>query len=179
MRRAFLMRSGRASGQRAGQGGFTYLGVLVLVVLTGLMLSAAGEVASTQARREREVELLFIGHQYRAAIARYVRTNRHWPMTLADLVQDTSNALTPQHFLRRLYQDPMTRSADWTLLPAPNGGFMGVASTSAEAPLKHAGFDPEDVDFDKAEKYSDWAFIHDPRRNFRPPAPAGGGAPSR
>jgi type II secretory pathway pseudopilin PulG len=157
------MRSGRAA-TRQDQGGFTYLGILVLVVLIGLMLSAAGEVASIQARRERETELLFIGHQYRTAIELYVRTNRRWPMALADLVEDTSGGLTSQHFLRRLYPDPMTRAADWILLPAPNGGFMGIASTSAQVPLRHAGFDVQDVDFDKAEKYSDWAFVYQPAR---------------
>jgi type II secretory pathway pseudopilin PulG len=171
------MRPGRAAG-RGGQGGFTYLGILVLVVLIGLMLAGAGEVASTQARREREVELLFIGHQYRNAVERYVRTNRRWPVALADLVQDTSGALTNQHFLRRLYPDPITRAADWTLLPAPNGGFMGVASVSAQAPLKHAGFDAADVDFDKAEKYSDWTFVYEPHRNSRL-TPAAGTTPSR
>ena len=171
------MRHGRVV-RRAGQGGFTYLGILVLVVLIGLMLAAAGEVASTQAQREREVELLFIGHQYRNAIERYVRTNRRWPTALAELVQDTSGALATQHFLRRLYRDPMTGAADWTLLPGTNGGFMGVASASARAPLKHAGFDPADVDFDKAEKYSDWTFVYDPHRNTRSP-PAAGTTPSR
>jgi len=157
------MRHGSAA-RRAGQGGFSYLGILVLVVLIGLMLSAAGEVASTEARREREVELLFIGHQYRNAIERYVRTNRRWPTALADLVEDTSGGVTSQHFLRRLYPDPMTRAADWKLLPAPNGGFMGIASTSAQVPLKHSGFDAADVDFDKAGMYSDWVFVYEPAR---------------
>jgi hypothetical protein len=82
-------------------------------------------------------------------------------------VQDTSGALAIQHFLRRLYPDPMTHAPDWTLLAAPNGGFMGVASASAQAPLKKAGFDAADVDFDKAEKYSDWAFVYEPYRNPR------------
>lgn len=171
------MRPGRP-GRGARQSGFTYLGILVLVVLIGMMLAAAGEVASTQAQREREVELLFIGHQYRDAIELYVRTNRRWPTALEDLVQDTSGALTVQHFLRHLYPDPMTRAADWTLLPAPNGGFMGVSSASARAPLKHAGFDAMDVDFDKAEKYSDWVFVYEPQRNSRFPL-GGAGTPSR
>jgi type II secretory pathway pseudopilin PulG len=165
------MRPGRRATRRAAQAGFSYLGILVLVVVIGLMLAAAGEVASTQARREREVELLFAGHQYRIAIERYVRTNRRWPTTLADLVEDTSGGVTSQHFLRRLYPDPMTRAADWTLLPAPNGGFMGVASTSAQVPLKRVGFDAQDVDFDKAEKYSDWGFVYQPRRNMSGAAP--------
>jgi type II secretory pathway pseudopilin PulG len=151
----------------ARQEGFTYFGILILVVFMGLMLAAAGEVASTQARREREVELLFIGHQYREAIALYFRANHRWPTELKDLVEDNSGAAISQHFLRRLYPDPMTRAADWTLLPAPNGGYMGIASRSTLAPLKRAGFDPDDVDFDKAEHYADWVFTSEPARAAR------------
>lgn len=139
--------------------------MLILVACIGLMLAAVGEVASTQARRERETELLFIGHQYREAIGLYFRANHRWPTDVADLVEDNSGAAITQHFLRRPYADPMTRAADWTLLPAPNGGFMGVASRCAQAPLKRAGFDPQDVDFDKAAHYADWLFTFEPGRH--------------
>ncbi len=57
-------------GSRSARG-FTYLGLLAVVVLIGLLLAAAGEVASTAARREREAQLLWVGHEYRAAIGRY------------------------------------------------------------------------------------------------------------
>ncbi len=68
-----------ATGPTPQQRGFTYFGVLVLVVLIGLMLAAAGEVASQQAQREREAELLFVGHQYRDAIERYFPFNHRFP----------------------------------------------------------------------------------------------------
>jgi hypothetical protein len=51
-----------------------------------------------------------------------------------------------------------------------------VSSSSARAPLKRAGFEAVDVDFDKAEKYSDWAFVYDPVRGLR--SPIGRGAPT-
>jgi hypothetical protein len=66
----------------------------------------------------------------------------------------------------------MTGDADWTLIPAPNGGFMGVASSSQRAPLKRVGFDWIDTDFEQAEKYSDWAFVYDPLRDFRGALPS-------
>jgi type II secretory pathway pseudopilin PulG len=140
---------------------------LALIVLIGLMLAMAGEVASTQAQREREAELLFIGHQYRNAIERFFRVNHRFPQTTTELAQSTDSAAATRYFLRRPYRDPMTGAGDWSLIPAANGGFMGVASTSARAPLKRAGFDWSDTDFDKAEKYSDWAFIYDPLPKFR------------
>jgi len=147
--------------------GFTYLGILALIVLIGLMLAMAGEVASTQAQREREADLLFIGHQYRNAIERFYRVNHRFPQTTAELVQSTDSAGATQYFLRRPYRDPMTAASDWSLIPAPSGGFMGVASKSGRVPLKRAGFDWTDPDFDRAEKYSDWTFIYDPLPRFR------------
>ncbi len=161
------MHPGRAP--RSAQGGFTYFGVLFLVVLIGLMLSMAGEVASQQARRECEVELLFIGHQYRDAIERYFQLNHRFPVRLEDLVADTSGGPSVSHYLRRRYRDPMAPGADWILLGAADGGIRGIASSSGQAPIKRAGFDPVDVDFDKAEKYADWAFIYDPLRGLRSP----------
>ena len=157
----------RSSRPRRLSSGFTYLGILALIVLIGLMLAMAGEVASTQAQREREAELLFIGHQYRDAIERFYRVNHRFPETTAELVQAHDSATPTRYFLRRLYRDPMTGASDWSLIPAPNGGFMGVASTSGRAPLKKAGFELSDTDFDKAEKYTDWVFIYDPLPKFR------------
>jgi len=145
------------------QRGFTYLGMLVLIVLIGLMLAAAGQVARTAIQREREAELLFIGHQYRAAIARFVRQNHRYPTELAELVQYDAAGPAPAYYVRRLYRDPMTGALDWLLIPAPGVGFMGVASSSKGVPLKRAGFDDNDLDFDQAETYSDWLFVYSPR----------------
>jgi type II secretory pathway pseudopilin PulG len=160
----------RVSGARpVAQRGFTYFGVLVLVLFIGLMLAAAGEVASQQAQREREAELLFIGHQYRDAIERYYRFNHRFPVRLDDLVTDTAGGPVVTHYLRKRFHDPMAPDADWILIGAADGGIQGVASSSPRVPLKRAGFDPVDVDFDKAEKYSDWAFAYDPVRGLRSP----------
>lgn len=142
--------------------GFTYIGLLALVVLIGILLARAGEVASTSAQRERETELLFIGHQYREAIARFYVRTRRFPLTLEELV-GAADGPTPQRYLRRLYPDPMTGAADWLLLPAPGGGISGVASSSARAPLKTDGFEPLDAAFAGGAKYSEWAFNFDPR----------------
>lgn len=143
--------------------GFTYVGMLFLIVLIGLALAGAGEVARTTAQRERETELLFIGHQYRDAIARFYQQNRHYPESLQQLVAFQSTGPAAVHYLRRLYRDPMTRSNDWTLVDAPDQGIMGVASSSLRKPLKSAGFDDVDADFETAKSYADWAFTYDPR----------------
>jgi type II secretory pathway pseudopilin PulG len=148
----------RGERARRSAAGFTYVGLLALVVLIGLLLSAAGEVASVAGRRERETQLLWVGHQYRAAIARYRSRNRAYPQTLQELLGPSADAPLKVRYLRRLYPDPMTNAVDWVLVPAPSGGIMGVASSSKRAPLKTANFDEADKSFAEASAYSDWQF---------------------
>ncbi len=145
-------------GAPAGERGFTYLGLLVLVALIGLALAAAGEVVATTARREREAQLLWVGHAYREAIARYWVRNRGYPPALEDLLGAAPGAPVQVRYLRRLYPDPMTGAVDWVLVPAPGGGIMGVASRSGRKPLKTDRFDDADVSFAGASAYSDWQF---------------------
>ncbi len=153
------MSRGERARRRAA--GFTYVGLLALLVLIGIMLAAAGEVASTAAQRERETQLLWVGHQDRAAIGRYWSRRRAYPQTLQELLGATADAPVQVRFLRRLYPDPMTNAVDWVLVPAPNGGIMGVASSSKRAPLK-THFDGADQDFEGASTYSDWQFAFRP-----------------
>jgi type II secretory pathway pseudopilin PulG len=145
--------------------GFSYIGLLALVALIGIFLSAAGEVVSTAVRHERETELLWVGHEYRMAIARYFNRNRAYPQALEDLLGTTGDPTVQVRYLRRLYRDPMTNAVDWTLIPAPaGGGIIGVASSSKRAPLKTAGFDDADLDFADASSYGDWQFKFVPAR---------------
>jgi type II secretory pathway pseudopilin PulG len=148
----------RGERARRGAGGFTYVGLLVLIVLIGLLLAAAGEVATTAAQRDREAQLLWVGHEYRAAIGRYWNHKRAYPQALQDLLGTAPDAPLPVRYIRRLYPDPMTNAVDWVLVPAPNGGIMGIASNSKRAPLKTGHFDQGDQDFEKAGTYGDWQF---------------------
>jgi type II secretory pathway pseudopilin PulG len=151
-------------GERARRGarGFTYIGLLVVIVLLGLMLAAAGEVVATTARREREAQLLWVGHQYRAAIGRYWSHRRAYPQALQELVGAAPDAPLQVRYLRRLYPDPMTNAFDWVLVPAPSGGIMGVTSSSRRAPLKTGNFDDVDHEFADATTYGDWRFTFVP-----------------
>jgi type II secretory pathway pseudopilin PulG len=148
----------RGERARRGAGGFTYLGLLIMVALIGLLLAAAGQAAATTSQRERETQLLWVGHEYRAAIGRYWSSRRAYPQTLQELLGAAPDALIQVRHLRRLYPDPMTGAVDWVLLPAPSGGIMGVASSSRRAPLKTGHFDDVDRDFADASTYGDWQF---------------------
>jgi type II secretory pathway pseudopilin PulG len=50
------------------QGGLVLLALLIMLILVAVGALAAAEVWSTTLKREREVELLFVGNQYRRAI---------------------------------------------------------------------------------------------------------------
>ena len=146
--------------------GFAYIGLLVAIVIIGAALAAVAEVWSVQSQREREVELLYRGDAIRYAIGAYVAVNpagaAHYPMELQDLVQDQR---WPQvkRYLRRIYEDPMTGAADWTLIRAPDGGIMGVASSSLRQPIKRQNFHITDALFADSSCYCDWQFIYQPR----------------
>lgn len=151
----FLLR--RASG-------FTYLGVLLLVAIMGFGLAAFGELHSHAAQRQKEEELLFIGAQFRDAIASYYNRSpgtKAYPKNLEDLIEDKRFPM-PQHHLRRVYSDPMTGKSDWALVEAPGGGFMGVHSLSEETPVKSGDFSAKDAAFEDAENYTKWMFTYSP-----------------
>ena len=101
---------------RSKAAGFTYIGLLVAIVIIGAALAAVGQVWSTEAKREREAELLYRGNTIRKAIGSYVfgaGGSGQYPRELQDMVQDERS---PQaiRYLRRVYEDPMTGQADWT-----------------------------------------------------------------
>jgi type II secretory pathway pseudopilin PulG len=155
----------RASGR---QRGYTYIGLLVSVVILGLMLTIVARVWSTTEQREREAQLLWIGHAYRMAISSYFSMGHQYPLTLELLLTDDRFPV-PKHHLRQLYADPMTGKADWTLITNPSGqGIMGVASISKATPIKHKGFELVDAVFADTDCYCLWQFIYWPRRSGAP-----------
>jgi type II secretory pathway pseudopilin PulG len=152
--------------------GFTYLTVLFIVAILAAGLALTGEVWHTSAMREKEAELLHVGHQYRAAIQRYYLTGpqRQYPRSLEDLLKDPRQPATVR-YLRRLQPDPMT-GKEWAIVKAPDGGILGVHSTSEALPFKTANFKLRDRSFEGAQKYSDWQFLFQPAAPKAPAKPA-------
>src|SRR5574340_293711 len=124
-------------------GGFTYIGVLVLVAMAGIALAVTGQVWRTLLKREKEQELLFIGHEFRIALQRYAQHapggTAPAPLQLEDLLKDP-RAPGIQRYLRKIYVDPMTGRAEWGLLTGPDGEIYGVHSLSDDKPLKQGNF---------------------------------------
>ena len=145
--------------------GFTYLTVLFVVAVSGILMSATGMTWHTAAQREKERELLFVGDQFRRAIGQYYERTpggaKAFPKTLEDLLQDKRYP-TVRRYLRKVYRDPITGKADWGLVAAPGGGIMGVHSLSADAPFKRVGFRLADEAFKDQPRYADWQFVYIP-----------------
>lgn len=156
------------------QSGITYLAVLVLVAVMGAVLAATGIIWKTTQQREKERELLFVGDQFRTAILLYYEKSagrgKQYPKTLNDLLQD-DRAPAMQRHLRKIYIDPMTRKNEWGLVPAPNGGIMGVYSLSEEEPIKSGNFSLANKAFEDKTKYSEWQFVYLVNQANQPSAP--------
>jgi type II secretory pathway pseudopilin PulG len=148
------------SAGRRVQRGFTYIGFLIAVAVTGMGLASYAEFASHAAQREKEAELIFRGEQYRDAIASYYKKEQRYPKALDELLEDKRFPMPVRH-LRRLYRDPVT-GAEWALVEAPGGGVMGVHSKSEEAPIKTGNFGAKNQEFTDLPTYADWKFIHSP-----------------
>lgn len=150
---------------RKRQTGVTYLWVLFGIAVLGVGLAVTGNLWSGIQRREKEAELMFVGSQFRDAIAHYYEKSpggmKRFPPTLHELISDSRHP-SIQRYLRKIYRDPITNSLDWGIVEAPQGGIMGVYSRSELEPLKTRGFNAEDQEFEGKMKYSDWKFLYWP-----------------
>jgi type II secretory pathway pseudopilin PulG len=148
------------------QRGFTYLAVLFMIALMGVMLVSIATMWHTARQREKERDLLFIGSQFRQAIGSYYEKTpgalKKYPSNLEELLKD-GRFVTMQRHLRRVYRDPMTGNSEWGLVKAPQGGIMGVHSLSQDTPLKTGNFRVPDAGFEDKKKYSEWVFFYAPK----------------
>jgi hypothetical protein len=138
---------------------------MIVVATLGFGLAAIGEFTSHAQQREKEVELLFVGNEFRQAITAYYEQTpgivKRYPQKLEDLLQDKRYPMA-KRYLRRIYADPMTGKPQWGLMEAPGGGFMGVYSQSEATPIKSAGFSKADQSLADAQHYQDWKFFYSP-----------------
>ena len=83
----------------------------MLVAFMGVAAVIASDLYATSVRRDKERELIFIGHEFRTAIGRYYNSRAGgqavYPLTLDELLKDPRFP-SPRRHLRRLYVDPVT-----------------------------------------------------------------------
>src|SRR5262245_36895147 len=92
------------------QKGISFLGLMGIIAIMGVTLSAVGQHWSVTVKRDKEKELLFRGMSIRNALEAYAadyevmkadRSTRY-PRTLDQLIQ------MPKRYLPRVYKDPIT-----------------------------------------------------------------------
>ena len=120
--------------------GIVYPMLLGAILIIGVATAGVAELWTTQIKREKEQELLFRLGEIRRAIVRYRADHNKLPKELKDLLDDRTQLQT-RRYLRRLYTDPMTGKADWSLKLVVDragvvSGIEDVHSTSAAKPLK-------------------------------------------
>ena len=140
--------------------GFTYIGLLLFIAITGIGLSVAGMSWQYQVRAEKEKQLLFVGAEFRNALNSYYASTsdviKVYPVSLNDLLLDKRMPNIKRH-LRKIYLDPMTGKADWGFV-TQQGYIVGVYSRSSLAPYKQKGFNVAEAKLAGAKSYKDWIF---------------------
>ncbi len=103
-----------------GNRGYTLVALIVGMAVMSILIAAVLPLASAEAQRDREAELIFRGLQYAEGIRNFKRRYGRSPNTLKEMYE-----MRPRT-LRKLWKDPMTNSDKWGLI------------TSAGAPLDSA-----------------------------------------
>lgn len=145
------------------QQGFTYLSLVILLAIMGLVGAAALKVDALLARAAAEQELLEAGAAFSAALDSYAAATPQGkppqPPTLQDLLKDTRFPGIKRH-LRKIFVDPISGKAEWGVTYLGDKvGVIGVYSLSQAQPLKLANFDERFQNFDNKTHYADWKFV--------------------
>lgn len=166
-------------GDRQRPGGFAYIALLLVLAGMTLLLGVALQQIDQAAQREREAQLLFVGKQFRQALASYYEKSpggaKHFPRKLEELLQDNRFAKPVRH-LRRIYADPMradlsnnasgSNEAGWQLVRDLRGGIVGVHSSSRQRPIRSVTVLDDAMQKAIGEQpvryYADWKFVYLP-----------------
>lgn len=149
--------------QRRLAAGFTYLGMLILLAVLGLVGAAGLKMGTLLQRAAAEEELLEIGAQFSEALRSYAAATPQGqpqqPPSLQDLLKDPRFP-NPRRHLRKIFVDPVTGKAEWGILYLGDKvGVLGVYSLSNARPLKVANFDIRFLGMENRERISDWKFL--------------------
>ncbi|MDX9735212.1 MAG: type II secretion system protein, partial [Thermoanaerobaculia bacterium] len=104
------MKAGRAAGRRGRGGGYTLVALLVGMTVASILIAAVLPLASAQAQREKEADLVFRGLQYAEGIRVFRRRFGRPPNSLGELLEVKPRSV------RQLWKDPMTKDGEWGII---------------------------------------------------------------
>lgn len=142
--------------------GFTYLSLIILVAIIGLVAAATLKLGAVIQRSRAEQQLLDIGAAFSDALQSYADATppgmSPQPRSLNDLLRDPRLPGLRRH-LRQIYVDPMTGKAEWGIVYlGEKAGVLAVYSLSDAKPVKISNFPPRFAGLAGKQKISDWRF---------------------
>lgn len=146
--------------EHSGQGGFTYVLLLLALTVLALSLLKSHDGVKLNYRQQQEAELLFRGEQIREAIKQYRIAGGAkgcFPRGFEDLLSDFRGGKIRYH-LRQWYIDPLTGQKQWGMKFDDQRRWIGVYSKGEGKPLRKEGFTYDAERFKKARHYREWIF---------------------
>ena len=122
---------------RTGPGGYTLVALLVAMTVASILIASVLPLASAQAQREKESELIFRGLQYAEGIRVFRRRFGRYPNSLKELSEVKPRSV------RKLWKDPMTKDGEWGIVsvqgtpvtpPGGTGAGTGLRPTPTPTP---------------------------------------------
>jgi type II secretory pathway pseudopilin PulG len=118
---------------RRGPGGYTLVALLVAMTVASILIASVLPLASAQAQREKESELIFRGLQYAEGIRVFRRRFGRYPNSLKELAEVKPRSV------RKLWKDPMTKDGEWGIVslegaPLTPGGGAGTGTGTGLRP---------------------------------------------
>ena len=143
-------------------GGFTYLSLIILVAIIGLVSASALKLGSVLQRSRAEQELLDIGAAFGDALQSYANATPAGfppqPPSLKELLKDPRFPTVRRH-LRKVFVDPMTGKAEWGITYLGDKvGVLAVYSLSDAKPVKIGNFPQRFQGLAGKQKISEWRF---------------------
>jgi type II secretory pathway pseudopilin PulG len=111
-----------------GQAGYSLVALAAAVTIMGIMMAAAVPAWRYVMKNEREEELIFRGGQIADAIQRYQKKN-------GGALPTSMEALVKGKFLRKPFEDPMTKDGKWRLVRQGEPGVGGAPLPGTRPPL--------------------------------------------
>lgn len=142
--------------------GFTYLSLIIVVAIIGMVAASAIKLGSVLQRSRAEQELLDIGAAFSDALKSYADATPQGmppqPPSLKELLKDPRLPGIRRH-LRKIFVDPMTGKAEWGLVYfGEKAGVVAVYSLSEARPVKIGNFPTRYSGFEGKTHISEWKF---------------------